>query len=148
MCEERFPDATGHLGLWQREYLARIERIYKTKGAKFCGWHSTHGIKRWNATEKKPTSGYRFLNGYFMSAVKMVQMGYLMVYERCGPDENKIGFVPAYAPEGVAAALLREGSVWDVPDIAMALRWREQDKTRDRKGGRKTGVSNENSSVK
>ena len=114
---DRFGNVDGKLGPWQREFVARVERIYKLKGVKDCTWNAVSGIqvkqsipiiknKETGSRYYQKTEGYRWIDSYFKSAMKVAMMGYVYPYDKCGIKGETFGFIPSYAPEATIDVLL------------------------------------------
>lgn len=134
------PDPKYRVGLWQKEFLARLDRIYIMKGANACAWYNLHGLNAYiyNKELRKMVRNYKLMNrerDYFLSAVKLMQAGYIALYEYCGPSEDRVGFVPAWAPEAAEAALRRKGSPYDHPWVVGVLEIEKAKKKQKRGGG-------------
>lgn len=134
------PDEKYRLGLWQKEFLARVNRIYKMNGAQACSWSNVNGFQKFtydfsDKTVKQNFKMNRLAHKYLISALKLVKAGYLEIYEYCGRERDQLGFIPYGAPEATEAALRRQtGNQWETEQVSWLVRgWNETDRAKREK---------------
>lgn len=128
------------LGAWQLELLARTNRIYKSIGPKGCTLDNIFGFNKFKMDYETRQIKYvyvKYKRSYFESAALLVKHGYLAPYYKCGYNGDKMGLIPADAPEAIGSALADGRPLEDHIALSLALKRRQSynKKARTDRGG-------------
>jgi hypothetical protein len=124
-------DTDYHPGPWQIEFMMRVNRIYRSVGVKGCTIDTVMGFQKYKTVwspDGRPSAVYnsiKYKQSYYESIALLVKHGYVSPYPHCGHKGDKMGYIPADAPEATIYALKNGVPVLEHFYVASLLRSRE-----------------------